>query len=245
MSDRPWVMAQRWHDLLFAHWRVPASALVPLLPAPLRPDLFDGGAWLGIVPFRMSGVRLRGLPPLPRLSAFPELNVRTYVTLPDAGGAARPGVWFFSLDAARRLAVVVARRWFGLPYFQASMHCSAEGERIRYVSRRGGTGAPRGQAAPAAEFSGRYGPIGPPRLAAPGTLEHFLTERYCLYAHDRRGRLCRAEVRHAPWPLQPAQAEIERNTMCAPLGLRLPADAPLLHFARRLDVHVWSPRPVL
>lgn len=241
MSDRPWVMAQSWHDLLFAHWRLPASALAARLPAPLQPDLFDGSAWLGVVPFRMTGVRLRGLPALPWLSAFPELNVRSYVSLPDRDGAARPGVWFFSLDAARWLAVVVARRWFGLPYHSAAMRCVSEGGEIRYSSRRIETGARVASAA----FVARYRPTGPVRAAAPGSLEHFLTERYCLYAHDRRGRLCRAEVQHAPWPLQPAQAEVERNTMAAPLGLQLPPDAPLLHFARRLDVLVWSPRPVL
>jgi len=247
-------MAQTWHDLLFMHWPVDPGALAPALPAPLELQTFDGSAWLGIVPFRMSGVRLAGLPALPRLSAFPELNVRTYVTLPERDGAPRPGVWFFSLDAARRLAVAVARSWFGLPYHHAAMSCAAEGEAVRYACRRLGAGAARAgptgaaggrvvAAATAASFVGRYGPAGPVRLAATGRLEHFLTERYCLYALDRRGRLRRAEVHHAPWPLQPAQAVIERNTMTAPLGLPLPASEPLLHFARRLDVRVWAPRP--
>lgn len=235
----PWVMAQSWHDLLFAHWPVPASALAPLLPAGLQPECFQGRAWLGIVPFRMSGVRLRGMPALPWLSAFPELNVRSYVTRPDRAGVPRPGVWFFSLDAARWLAVAAARRWFGLPYFHAAMRCAAEGETIAYRSRRAGAAG-----AAEAEFIGRYGPVGAVRHAQAGSLEHFLTERYCLYALDRRGRLCRAAVRHEPWPLQPAQAQIERNTMATPLGLRLPPVAPLLHFARRLDVVVCSPQPL-
>ena len=229
-------MAQRWHDLLFMHWPVEPEALARALPAPLRPELFDGRAWLGIIPFRMSGVRSRGLPPLPGLSAFPELNVRTYVSLPGRDGAPRPGVWFFSLDAASWAAVQVARASFGLPYFHARMSCAADGDGVTYRSQRR-----RGSAA---ELVMRYRPTGPPRAAAPGTLEHFLTERYCLYAPDGRGGLRRAEILHAPWPLQPAEAEVERNTMAASLGLEALPGAPRLHFARRLDVRVWLPRPL-
>jgi len=159
------------------------------------------------------------------------------VTLPGRDGTPRPGVWFFSLDAARWLAVQAARAGFGLPYFHAAMRCEPDGEAIRYASRRSGAGA----AGAAAELVGRYEPAGPVRPAQSGTLEHFLTARYCLYAFDRRGRLRRAEIDHAPWPLQPARAEIERNTMPGPLGLHLPPVGPLLHFARRLDVRVWAP----
>ena len=112
----PWIMSQSWHDLLFAHWPIDASHLRPLIPAALEIDKFQGEAWIGVVPFRMSGVRLRATPALPTLSAFPELNVRTYVT---HGG--KPGVWFFSLDAANAIAVSVARAWFHLPYFNARM----------------------------------------------------------------------------------------------------------------------------
>lgn len=234
---RPWVMAQRWHDLLFMHWPLEAAALAPLLPAGLPLDTFEGRAWLGIVPFRMTGVRVRGTPALPWLSAFPELNVRTYVTLPARDGAPRPGVWFFSLDAARWLAVQAARASFGLPYFHAAMRCEPDGEAIGYASFRRQGGAGRA----AADFVGRYEPVGPAREAERGSIDHFLTARYCLYALDRSGRLRRAEIDHAPWPLQPARATIETNTMAAPLGLRLPPVEPLLHFARRLDVRVWAP----
>src|SRR5579871_4079287 len=144
-----WVMEQTWHDLLFMHWPVRPSELQPLIPPPLRLNTFQGVAWLGVVPFRMSGIRLRGMPAVPRLSAFPELNVRTYVTLDD-----KPGVWFFSLDAASALAVAAARRWFHLPYFRAEMSCRQTGERIDYTSRR--THA----RAHTAEFSASYEPIG-------------------------------------------------------------------------------------
>lgn len=225
---RPWLLAMQWHELLFAHWPVPAATLRPLIPAPLELQTFEGWAWLGVVPFRMAGTRLRGTPPLPILSAFPELNVRTYVT---AGG--KPGVWFFSLDAASPPAVEAARLLYHLPYVHAAMRCTTTAHGIDYVSRRH-PGNPR----PAA-FAARYRPTGEPYHATPGSLEHWLTERYCLYAANRHGRVWRAEIDHPPWPLQPATAEIAHNSMAAPLGLRLEG-APLLYFARRLDVVAWG-----
>ena len=131
LPSRPWIMRQKWHDLLFMHWRIPPQTLRPLIRAALEIDHFEGSAWLGIVPFRMTGVRLRGTPGIPGLSAFPELNVRTYVS---AGG--KPGVWFFSLDAASTTAVAAARAWFHLPYFRARMSLEAHGDEIRYQSHR-------------------------------------------------------------------------------------------------------------
>lgn len=230
----PWVIAQTWSDLLFAHWPVDAAALRPLVPAALPLDLYDGTAWLTIAPFRMSGVRARLLPPVPGLSAFPELNVRTYVTLEG-----RPGLWFFSLDAASLPAVLGARLLFHLPYFRAAMHVhAAPGGGIAYASRRSWDWPPP------AELVARYRPTGPVALAAPGSLDHWLTERYCLYAVDARDRVHRAEVLHRPWPLQPAEAEFERNTMASAAGVTLPAVAPRLAFARRLDVVVWAPERV-
>lgn len=225
---RPWIMAMQWRDLLFAHWRMDPAALRPHIPPPLELQTFDGSAWLAVVPFRMADTRPRLLPAVPAVSDFPELNVRTYVT---AGG--KPGVWFFSLDAANPLAVEVARLTFHLPYVHATMRCEPEGDGVRYLSRRG----PR-VARPAA-FAGTYRPTGPAYAAAPGSLEHWLTERYCLYAANRRGRVWRGEIDHAPWPLQPAEAEIAHNSMAAPLGLRLDGP-PLLHFARRIDVVAWG-----
>lgn len=229
----PWIMAQVWRDLLFAHWPIEPETARARLPRALELDTFDGKAWLGIVPFRMTGVRLRAMPPIPGLSAFPELNVRTYVRHEN-----RPGVWFFSLDAANRLAVAWARAWFRLPYFRARMFCDGLGEDVVYASARTHAGAPR------AEFAGRYGPRGEAVQPRPGTLDHWLTERYCLYALGRPGELRRAEIHHGPWPLQPAEAAVERNTMARGHGFDLPAVAPLLHFARRQDVVVWAPQRV-
>lgn len=236
-------MAQRWHDLLFAHWPIPVESLRPLVPDILEIDTFDGQAWIGVVPFRMSGVRPRLLPAVPWLSAFPELNVRTYVRFPAAQND-RPGVYFFSLDAANPVAVAIARSTFHLPYFRARMAAQTQGEEVVYRSVRTHTGVPVG------ELSGVYGPTGPVYAAQPGTLDHWLTERYCLYAvspfhtQPRTGpwRLWRSEIHHGPWPLQPAHAQFEVNTVARSLGLSLGQGAPLLHFARRIDVVVWPPQ---
>ena len=225
----PWVMTQSWHDLLFAHWPVDAAKLRPLIPLRLEIDAFDGRAWLAVVPFRMTNVRLRGTPPVPWLSAFPELNVRTYVV---SGGM--PGVWFFSLDAGNSLAVAIARAWFHLPYFHARMLSSERNGWTEYASQRDHSGAA------GAAWHGRYRPSAPAFIPQRGTIEYFLTERYCLYALDGSRRLIRAEIHHRPWPLQPAHAEVGRNTMAEPLGIAL-EPPPLLHFARRQDVLVWPP----
>jgi uncharacterized protein YqjF (DUF2071 family) len=227
-----WVMFQRWHQLLFAHWPVPADDLRGLLPRGLDLDLFDGQAWLGVVPFRMSGIHLRGMPPLPGLSAFPELNVRTYVRRGD-----QRGVWFFSLDAASRPAVYSARRWFHLPYFEAQMELAERDGEIVYRSRRIHRGAPP------AEFGAAYAPIAPVQAARPGTLEEFLIERYCLFAMGPRGLAC-GEIHHSPWPIQRALADITINTMAQASGLRIAGPPAELHFARRLDVLIWPLRPV-
>jgi uncharacterized protein YqjF (DUF2071 family) len=225
-------MAQSWHDLLFAHWPVDAAAIQPLLPSQLQIDTFEGQAWLAVVPFRMTGVRLRATLAVPRLSAFPELNVRTYVTF---GG--KPGVWFFSLDAGNSVAVAIARAWFHLPYFRARMSCAQREGWIHYQSERTHHGAP------AAALEGRYRPVSQVLCPQRGTLEYFWTERYCLYTIDGRGRVICGEIHHSQWPLQRAEAELACNSMTASLGIAL-ASRPLLHFARRQDVLVWRPKPL-
>lgn len=232
-------MSQRWCDLLFAHWPVQPAALRPRIPDRLEIDTFDGTAWIAVVPFRMEAVRPRWLPAVPWLSAFPELNVRTYVRLDD-----RPGVFFFSLDATNPIAVRLARWAFHLPYLRARMRCRIEGDEIAYRSTRTHAGAP------GARFEGRYGPAGDVFRAGPGSLERFLTERYCLYASDTSvggsaGKLYRGEVHHGPWPLQPAAAALETNTLVEAAGLEgVTGAAPHLLFARSIDVRVWPPRRV-
>jgi uncharacterized protein YqjF (DUF2071 family) len=220
---RPWTWRQSWRDLLFAHWPVPVAALRSLVPEQLEIQEYEGTSWLGVVPFRMTGVMRRPWPDVPWVSAFPELNVRLYVT---HGG--KPGVWFLSLDATNALAVWAARRFFFLPYFRAAMSLRYDGELISYRSRRAN-----------ADFVAEYRPTSAPYYSERGSLEHWLTERYCLYARAPDGSLRRNEVQHLPWPLQAAEAAIERNTMLAPHGIAV-TGPPLLHFARRLDVVVWD-----
>lgn len=228
----PWVMAMRWENLAFLHWPVEYGALRPLVPQELELETKGGTAWIGISPFVMSGVRGRFTLPVPGLSEFPELNTRTYVSV---GG--RPGVWFFSLDAASALAVKAARWVFGLPYHRARMAVAWRDGGVEYRSRRRG---PRGREV---RFEGSYRPSGPVASPTPGSLEHWLTERYCLYS-VRRGKLYRGEIHHAPWPLQTASVEVAENTMAAPLGIRLDPVPPVVHFARRLDVVAWLPSRV-
>lgn len=221
-------MAMQWYDLLFMHWPVPVAALRDYIPPALTIDTFDGSAWIGVVPFGMRGVRPRFVPSLPWLSAFLELNVRTYVT---AGG--KPGVWFFSLDAANPVAVELARLGFHLPYYNARMALHHEGTLCQYASQRTHRGAA------AAQFQAAYRPIGPVYTSSPGSIDHWLTERYCLYAANRRGRVWRADIHHRPWPLRAAEAEVQVNTMTQQIGLTLPAVRPLLHFAQHLEVVAW------
>lgn len=215
-----------WHDLLFMHWQVPQEALRGLVPAALEIDQFEGRAWIGVIPFRMTGVRHRIIPSF-LASDFHETNVRTYVR-----HNGRSGVWFFSLDAADRLAVWAARRFFHLPYHFASIGSSRFGELIDYRCQRNGSGDVR--------LICRYRPVGLPEQAMPGTLEHWLTERYCLFTANRHGKILRGDIHHQPWTLQPAEVEVEANTMTAPLNLSLPNERPLAHFARSLDVVSWS-----
>jgi uncharacterized protein len=223
---RSWVMGQTWDDLLFAHWRAAPVSVRALLPDGVELDLFEGEAWLGITPFRLTGLRPRGLPPFPFVSSFLELNTRTYV---NVGG--KPGIWFFSLDASSGLAVEGARRVYKLPYYRAAMRAQERAGWLEYECRR------RDSSTEPAAFRGRYRPSGDRVEAAPESLAHFLTERYCLYTVDA-GRIKRAEIHHRPWPLQPAEAAIEENTM-PPSGVELLDDDPLLHFSARQDVVIW------
>jgi uncharacterized protein YqjF (DUF2071 family) len=218
-------MGQTWIDLLFAHWRVDADVLGAHVPDGLDVQQHDGSAWVGVTPFEITGLRARGMLALPFVSSFREINVRTYVTRDD-----KPGIWFFSLDASSQIAVEAARRIYKLPYFRARISLERRAGRVVYECVRDERTA----------FSGSYRGVGETQAPKDGTLEHFLTERYCLYASDR-GRLHRAEIHHAPWPLQPAEAAIDLNTM-PPDGIALEGQ-PLLHFSARQDVVIWPLRP--
>ena len=228
-----WAMSQRWNDLLFAHWRVQAAQLAPLVPEGVQIDTFDGSAWLGVVPFWMDRIKFRSFPLIPGANAFPELNVRTYVRDHRTG---TPGVYFFSLDAKNLAAVLVARMVYHLPYYWAEMKIEQRGEReFFYTSKRRLAGRP-------VNFKATYRGLGPTKKLAesnPGTLEYFLTERYCLFTQNGAGQLVRANVHHIPWPLENAEAQIEENDLARAIGVELPNEEPVLHYARRLAVYVW------
>jgi len=230
MPDRPWVMTQTWNDLLFAHWTIDADVLRPKVPDPFELDLYEGTAWIAVVPFVMTNVAPRGVASLPRISEFAELNVRTYVRVAD-----RPGIYFFSLDAASALAVKTARALFNLPYYTASMSASVSADGIDYRSER---------ESPPAALRMTYRPVGEPFHPVEGTLEYFLTERYCLCNLDHHDKPYRLDIHHPRWSLQTADGSVFRNTMAEASGITLASSPKLLHFAKRQDVVAWLPEAI-
>ncbi len=228
LPKQPWIMRMTWSELLFAHWPVDPSVLAPLLPKGLTLDTLDGKAWIGVVPFLMSDIAPRCCPSIPKLSRFLELNVRTYVIYDN-----KPGVWFFSLDAANRMAVRAARATFNLPYMDATMSLTKDDSAvITYRSER----THRGESP--ATFDASYRAIGDTYYAQLGTLEHWLTARYCLYSVDRQGHLYRGEIDHTPWKLLPASYTERLNTMCEPWNIDLLGEPHLL-FAQPITVRAW------
>jgi uncharacterized protein len=220
-----WLTAQTWKDVLFAHWPVDAGAVRQLVPEGLSVDEFGGSAWLGITPCEIGGLRLRGTWPVPGAPSFPKLGVRTYVT-----AERKPGIWFLSLDTTSRLAVELGRRLFRLRQHRARLRLQRRAGRIECDGARREGDRPH-------VFSGSYAPAGEMYEPEPGSLEHFLTERYCFYAADEEG-LHRAELHHAPWRIRPAEASIDLNTM-VPDGLEQPSAEPLCHLAERQDAVIW------
>jgi uncharacterized protein YqjF (DUF2071 family) len=227
LPAKPWIMKQSWHDLLFAHWPIPIKMIRNMVPSPLDIDLYEGTAWIGVVPFHMSNIRLRGLPTIPFTSKFPEINVRTYVTYDN-----KPGVYFFSLDAANLLAVIGARLSYKLPYFLSSISVEHKNETVYYESKRSSKSKLN------YDFKGEYGPISSPFKAKSDSLEYWLSERYCLYTVSGKN-VYRCDIHHQPWPLQLAKASISKNTLATNQGLTISNYPTLLHFSKRLDVLIW------
>ena len=229
-------MRMQWRHLLFMHWRVPVETLRPLLPDSLTIDEFDGSAWVGLIPFSMRDVlpafvpRMPDVSDIPRLSAFHECNVRTYVT--PRRGDPIPGVWFFSLDAQSRAGVWAARRFFHLPYFYANMSLDHAGDTVRYAVDRRDT--------PRAAMRCEWQVGAPLPFSEPGDLTYFLTERYALYTTDSRDDLRRCRIWHKPWPLRAASLISLDDQLVR--AARIECDQsrePLLHHANELDVQAW------
>jgi uncharacterized protein len=229
--DRRAVMYQQWRALLFLHWEIDPDELRPHIPRALELDLYQGRAYVGLVPFTMRNVRPARLPALPWLSNFHETNVRTYVH--NAGRD--PGVWFFSLEAANPVAVKLARAFFHLPYHHARMSLTHNSDGVvHYTSRR--TRPAPGQSAPGCDIRGR--PTGTRPAIVPGSLEHFLLERYLLYCVAGE-RLYSGQVHHKPYPAQTAEVLSIEEDLVAAAGLRHSLGAPLAHFAEGVDVEIF------
>ncbi|MCU1350294.1 MAG: hypothetical protein JWO56_3324 [Acidobacteria bacterium] len=234
--DAQELMHQSWHHLLFLHWEVPPQELQALLPLGLDLDTFEGIAYVGLIPFTMTGVRPILMPALPGLSSFHEVNVRTYVHQKGKN----PGVWFFSLDASSNLAVAAARATYHLPYFHANIDFAATGSVVPQFSFQSHRDDPRGPMPAHGHF--RYSPVeGPAAPAAAGTLEHFLVERYILYSVDAGHHLHRARVHHQPYPLQRAEIHELDETLVWAAGVKRPQDPPIRHYAREVNVKIYGP----
>jgi uncharacterized protein YqjF (DUF2071 family) len=228
--NRPWAIRQDWVQLSFLHWSLEPETLSSLLPSGLNLDTFEGKAYLGLVPFVMDNVRPRYLPCVPGFSRFPEFNIRTYVHYDGI-----PGVLFFSLDAANRIAVWLGRRGFNMPYFFAKMSVETQGEKTRYASTR--RHCPDGERA----FVGTVTTSGERYFAQPGSLEHWLTERYCFYGEHPKGGFVRCDVAHAPWPLQKGVAEIENNSLIESFGVQTAKNPEWVHTSTGVQVLGWRP----
>jgi uncharacterized protein YqjF (DUF2071 family) len=228
-----WAMTQRWNDLLFVHWPVPASSIQALLPEGLQVDTFQGSAWLGVVPFWMDRIKVRGAPLIPGASCYAELNLRTFVR---DQRTRTPGTFSLSLDASNLLTVGVGRFFHRLPYHWAEMRLEQGKDRdFSFFSRRRLTNHP-------VLFQARYRGLGPTRKLAEsccGSIEYFLMERNCVFSTNRSGQLLRANLHHIAWPLEEAEAQIDRNDLAAEFGIQLPNQDPVLHYMRRLAVYIW------
>lgn len=225
--ETPWLMKQTWENLLFAHWPVPIEMMRSLIPAPIKLDTFDGVAWIGLVPFEITTMHVHGVPPIPGVSRFPEVNVRTYVSYAD-----KPGVYFFSLDAGHRLAVQAARQMFHLPYYHARFQIDVHQHQVYYRMER------THHHAPPAQLDATYAPVGDVFESVPGSVEAWLTDRYCLYV-SHGGQLYRGDIHHSAWPLQRADMELGTNTLFDAYGWPTPKVEPLCHFAQKQETLFW------
>ncbi|WP_406590203.1 YqjF family protein [Bacillus atrophaeus] len=225
-----WIMRQTWNDVLFAHWPVDPSIIRDKVPSVLELGTYNGMAWISVLPFMLTDLRARFLPPIPGAHSFPELNFRTYVTYKG-----KPGIYFFSLDADHRLAVQGARTFFHLPYFYADMNAEKSGDIIQYASKRKDARSAK------AEFSASYRPISAPFTAEKKSLDYWLTERYRLYT-SHNNKLYFEDIHHHPWMLKRAEAHFTINTTAEAHGIQLPHSEPLLHYAEKQDVLFWPLR---
>lgn len=221
-----WIMGQGWRDLLFVSWPVPVESVRSFIPGSVEIDTLDGSAWLSVVPFWMDRARFRGLPPIPFISSFPEVNVRTYVRSGE-----HLAVWFLSLDTQSHINVFLARHAFHLPYFYADVEMDRGGDAIRFRSVRRDDEA---------RFEVSYRPEGEEFTPKEGSLEHFLTERYSMVCADEDGDVYRGDIQHAPWRLRNVSWTPRAMDLVAACGIDVAGD-PVVFYAETTDVALWAP----
>ena len=226
LPSLPWVMQQTWNDLLFAHYPIKMDKLRSLVPEALTIDSFDDVGWIGIVPFQITKSRMKAVPPIPGISAFPELNVRTYVSVDG-----KPGVYFISMDTTNLLAVSGARTLYHLPYVVADMNVSYKEEFVNYDSKRLDDSG--------ALLNCSYKPISDPYYPQKGLFDEWMAERYCLYTVNGSEEVKRCDILHEPWQLQIAEADFNLNTMLSHQSIFVENNAPILHFSKRKKVRIW------
>lgn len=220
-------MKQTWNDLLFAHYPIKLESLKSIVPNVLPLDSFNGMGWIGVVPFYVTNLRLRGLPSIAGTNRFPQLNVRTYIKVEG-----KPGLYFFSLDAMNWLSVRMAKMFYHLPYVHADMEVKCNASNINYESRR--------RSDPDFKLICSYRPIAEQYSSVEGSFEQWATDRYCLYTLNKKREPLRCDIMHHPWVLQHAEAEISYNSMLVKQGIQVEADHPILHFSKRIDgVKMW------
>jgi uncharacterized protein YqjF (DUF2071 family) len=225
----PWLLFMTWRDLLFASWRIPVEALRSKVPPELELDTFDGSAWVTLVPMGVTDMHWRGIPPIPGMEGFRELNLRTYIKRND-----RPGIYFLSIECPAAFSDWIARHFFGVPYFEAQIAAFSDGATFHFASERTAKNQP-----PAALFS-TFRPATESFPPAPGSLASFLVERYCLYfVHG--GEVYRGDIHHGEWKLHNAEAELDVNTITKAAGVELAAKPDHTVFVAQTDTLIWPP----
>lgn len=229
LPSKNWMMRQSWNNLLFSHWPVSPEVLRPHIPSTLKIDTFEQFAWVGIVLFVMEGIYPRGISSVSLVPKFPEINVRTYVQYNG-----KPGVFFMSLDVEDWASLTIAKKWYRLPYRAAQISYKKEGQTYYFHSiRKDRTNIP-------IMFKGNFTPRSEVFFPKKETLDHWLTERYCLYSTNHRGNIYCGEIHHRPWPLQTVEAEISSNTLFSPFNIDIPKVRPLFHFSKGVDTLIWN-----
>lgn len=229
LPAKKWIMRQSWRNLLFLHWPVPLEKLRPHIPSSLQIDTFHGSAWLGLILFVIEGIYPLGISKFSLTPKFPEINVRTYVKYNE-----KPGIYFMSIDVENWASLKIAKNWYHLPYHSAKISFGKQGQTFYCHSIRKENGNTP------VSFKGQYGPISEVYYPKEGTLDHWFTERYCLYSSNNGVNIYCGEIHHRPWPLQKAEIEVDKNTLFTSYQFDLSEIKPLAHFSTGVDSLMWN-----